>query len=69
MGILTENYYMTLVGLTTLTLSLLFIYLSLWLIQDPTTKSILLMICLTLDRDMILLFFAMVRLELSLVSF
>lgn len=52
-----------------LCLSLLFIALSEYLVSESTTKSVLLMICLNLDSDMLMLFYAWVRLELSLVSF
>jgi Na+/H+-translocating membrane pyrophosphatase len=60
---------MIVVSLLMLLLSLLFIVLSEWMVEDTSTKSILLMVCLSIDRDMVILFFAMVRLELSLVSF
>lgn len=60
---------MIIVSMVMLFLSLLFISLSELLVEEQATKSILLILCLSIDRDMIILFFAMVRLELSLVSF
>jgi hypothetical protein len=69
MGLFIENYYSLLIALLMLMLALLFITLSLWLVEDTLTKSILLMACLTIDQDMLALFYALVRLELSLVSF
>ena len=69
MGILTENYFMLLVSLITLFLSIILILLSIWQVEDAQTRSILILICLSIDRDMLLVFFSMVRLELSLVSF
>lgn len=69
MGLFIENYYMVIVNALMLILSLLFIVLSQWLVEDTLIKSILLMVCLSIDRDMTTLFFALVRLELSLVSF
>lgn len=60
---------MLLLSLIALFLSIILILLSIWQVEDPDIRSIIIMVCLSLDRDMLLVFFALVRLELSFVSF
>lgn len=62
MGLLIENYYMLITNLAVALMSLLMILLSHWLVDSTTTKSVLIIVCLSMDRDMAVLFLAIIRL-------